>query len=250
MRLHGKTILVTGGGTGLGLAIAKLFAQEGANVAISGRREDVLAAAAGEIGPKVLAVTADASQPEAMRAAVAATVDRFGALDGLVHSAGVQVARTELLDTDADDFEATLKGNLTSTFVAAREAARVMPEGGAIVLLGSVAGLIGVPGRLSYSAAKAGMVGLLRQSTRHLGARGIRINLIAPGYVLTAMTADVLAEISEQERQRILDAYPLGRIGQAEDVARAALFLASDESAWITGVVLPVDGGLSAEKPL
>ena len=248
MRLANRCALITGGGTGLGLGIARSFVGQGARVAIAGRRRHVLEEAAIGIGPDVLVVPADASDEAQMRAAVDAVVARFGRLDILVHSAGVQVARTDLLDTELDAFEATLRGNLTSAFIASREAARVMPAAGSIVLVGSVAGLIGTPQRLSYTAAKSGMVGLVSQAVRALGARGIRINLIAPGYVPTAMTADVLGGLSGEERERVLDAYPLHRLGEVKDIANAAVYLASDEASWVTGVILPVDGGFRAEK--
>ena len=246
MRLAGKVALVTGGGTGLGLATAALFAREGANVAIAGRRLDVLEAAAAEIGHGCLAIPADASDPTQMAAAVDAAVGRFGRLDALVHAAGVQVQRAELAEVTLEAFEATLRGNLTSAFLASREAARAMTEGGSIVLIGSVAGVTGTSLRLSYSAAKAGMQGMVRQMARSLGRRSIRANLVAPGLILTAMTADILAGLPQDRVDGLVANFALPRLGQPDDIAYACLWLASDEASWVTGLTIPVDGGLSS----
>jgi NAD(P)-dependent dehydrogenase (short-subunit alcohol dehydrogenase family) len=245
-----KVALVTGGGTGLGLATAKLLAAEGAKVAISGRRADVLRQATLEIGFGALSLPADASDEAAIRSVVDEVVARFGRLDALVHAAGVQVQRAELQEAQLAAFEATLRGNLTSAFLASREAARAMREGGAIVLIGSVAGVLGTPMRLSYSAAKAGMQGMVRQMALSLGPRGVRANLIAPGLVLTAMTQDILADVPEEELQRIRGSFPLRRLGRPEDIANAALWLVSDEASWVTGLTIPVDGGFSSTKSL
>lgn len=250
MRMKDKVALVTGGGTGLGLATAKLLASEGAKVVISGRRAEVLREAAAEVGFGALALPADAADEGEIRGVVDETVTRFGRLDVLVHSAGVQVQRAELPEAQLADFEATLRGNLTSAFLASREAARAMHRGGAIVLIGSVAGVLGTPRRLSYSAAKAGMQGMMRQMALSLGPRAIRANLIAPGLILTAMTRDILAGIPEEELQRISGSFPLRRLGRPEDIAYAALWLASDEASWVTGLTIPVDGGFSSAKSL
>jgi NAD(P)-dependent dehydrogenase (short-subunit alcohol dehydrogenase family) len=250
MRMRDKVALVTGGGTGLGLASAKLLAREGAQVVLCGRRAEVLARAASEVGHDCIGLPADAADEAAIRGVVDETVARFGRLDVLLHAAGVQVQRAELPDVRLDAFEATLRGNLTSAFLASREAARAMRQGGSIILLGSVAGVVGTTMRLSYSAAKAGMQGMVRQMALSQGPRGIRVNLVAPGLILTAMTQDILGKLSEAEMQRLADGFPMRRLGRPEDIAHAVLWLASDEASWVTGLTIPVDGGISSTRPI
>jgi NAD(P)-dependent dehydrogenase (short-subunit alcohol dehydrogenase family) len=251
MRLEGKVALITGGGTGLGLATARLFAREGARVAICGRRPEVLRQAAEQVGGDCLVLPADAAEEAQMRGAVDAAVARFGRLDALVHAAGVQVRRADLADTTLAAFEAALRGNLTSAFLASREAARAMGEGGgSIVLIGSTAGVVGTSLRLSYSAAKAGMQGMVRQMSLSLGRRGVRANLIAPGLILTDMTRDILGGLPEERLSALVASFPIPRLGRPEDIAEAALWLASDGSSWVTGLTIPVDGGFSSTRAI
>ncbi|BBK40430.1 oxidoreductase [Allostella vacuolata] len=243
MRLKDKVALVTGGATGLGLATAKLFHREGAQVAILGRRVDALADAAREIGQGTLDLPADATVPAQVGAAIDRIVAAFGRLDVVVHAAGAVVERTDVEQTTLDGFRDTLEANATSAFVVVQQALRAMDHGGSIVLIGSVAGMVGSAGRFSYATAKSAMVGMTRQLALTLGPRGIRINLVAPALVPTPLSARLIESMSAEEMARTLAAYPLGRLGEAADVAYACLYLGSDEAGWVTGIALPVAGG-------
>jgi 3-oxoacyl-[acyl-carrier protein] reductase len=235
--LEGKTALVTGASRGIGRAIASELSAAGASVVI-GYREAANEAEslAGEIGGR--AVAADVSDSEQARG----LVEQAGDLDILVNNAGV--TRDGLLARMPDeDWRHVMETNLSAMFYTCRAAARGMMKrrSGAIVNVSSIVGLRGNPGQVNYGAAKAGIVGLTKSLARELGVRGVRANVVAPGYVKTRLT-DVLPE---EARQAMLDNTPLGRLGDPEDVARAVRFLCSDEASFITGEVLLVDGGLA-----
>ncbi|BBK42702.1 oxidoreductase [Allostella vacuolata] len=243
MRVKDKVVFITGGSTGLGLATAKLYHREGAKVAILGRRADVLAAAAEEIGPGTLDVPGDATDPEQVRAAVGKIVDRFGRIDIVVHSAGGNPERKNIEGVTLEGFRTTFELNTTSAFVVVQEALKAMGHGGSIVLIGSVAGMKGSANRLAYATAKAGMIGMTRQLALTLGPKGIRVNLVAPGLIRTPLTANLIDSMSNEEMDRMLSDHPLGRLGDPDDVAYACLYLGSDESKWVSGISLPVAGG-------
>jgi 3-oxoacyl-[acyl-carrier protein] reductase len=234
--LEGKTALVTGGSRGIGRAIALELAQAGATVVVGyrdgrGEAETVASEAGGR------AVQADVSSAED----AARLVDEAGDLDVLVNNAGV--TRDGLLARMPDeDWRVVLETNLSSVFYTCRAAARGMMRrrAGAIVNVSSVVGLHGNPGQTNYSASKAGIIGFTKALARELGSRGVRANVVAPGYVETRLT-DVLPE---EARGAMLANTPLGRLGQPDDVAGAVRFLCSDEASFITGEVLLVDGGL------
>ena len=234
--LEGKTALVTGGSRGIGRALALELARGGAAVVVGYRdgREEAEAVAA-EAGGR--AVQADvASAEEAAR-----LVEEAGELDILVNNAGV--TRDGLLARMPDeDWRVVLETNLSSVFYTCRAVARGMmrKRAGAIVNVSSVVGLHGNPGQTNYSASKAGIIGFTKALARELGSRGVRANVVAPGYVETRLT-DVLPE---EARRAMLANTPLGRLGRPEDVAGAVRFLCSDEASFITGEVLLVDGGL------
>jgi 3-oxoacyl-[acyl-carrier protein] reductase len=234
--LEGKTALVTGGSRGIGRAIALELARAGATVVVgyrSGREEAESVAA--EAGGK--AVEADVSDPESARE----LVESAGELDILVNNAGV--TRDGLIARMSDeDWHTVLDTNLSSMFYTCRAAARPMMKrrAGAIVNVSSIVGVHGNPGQTNYGAAKAGIIGFTKSLARELGSRGVRANVVAPGYVTTRLT-DVLPE---EARAAMLGATPLGRLGDPADVAGAVRFLCSDEAAFITGEVLLVDGGL------
>ena len=234
--LEGRNALVTGGSRGIGRAIALELARGGASVVVayrSGREEaEQVAAEAG--GRAVAGDVADAD-------AAARLVQEAGDLDILVNNAGV--TRDGLLARMPDaDWRQVLETNLSSVFYTCRAAARSMMKrrSGAIVNVSSVVGLHGNPGQTNYAASKAGVIGFTKALARELGGRGVRANVVAPGYIQSRLTD----EISEEMRSLMLRNTPLGRFGAAEDVAGAVRFLCSDAAAYITGEVLLVDGGL------
>ena len=234
--LAGKTALVTGGSRGIGAAIARELADAGASVVVGYRAGAADAEAlAAEIGAR--AVQADVSSAvEAAR-----LVEEAGDVDVLVNNAGV--TRDGLLARMADtDWREVIETNLSSVFYTCRAVARPMMKkrGGAIVNVSSVVGVHGNFGQTNYAASKAGIIGFTKSLARELGSRGVRANVVAPGYVMTRLTE----VIPEEARALMLQNTPLGRFGEPVDVARAVRFLCSDEAAFITGEVLLVDGGL------
>jgi 3-oxoacyl-[acyl-carrier protein] reductase len=234
--LEGKTALVTGGSRGIGRAIALELARAGATVTIGYRSgEEEAKQVAREAGARVL--RADVSDPEQAKQ----LVDGAGDVEILVNNAGL--TRDGLIARMSDDdWSAVIGTNLGGVFHMCRAAARGMMKrrGGAIVNIASVVGLRGNPGQTNYSASKAGIIGFTKALARELGNRGVRANVVAPGYVETRLTQ----VIADDMRQVMLQNTPLGRFGQPEDVAGAVRFLCSDEASFITGEVLLVDGGL------
>jgi 3-oxoacyl-[acyl-carrier protein] reductase len=234
--LHGKTALVTGASRGIGRAIALELARAGAQVVVGYRSgADGAEAVAQECGARV--IQADVSDPEQAKR----LVEEAGDVDILVNNAGL--TRDGLLARmPDDDWRDVIETNLSSVFYTCRAVARSMMRrrAGAIVNISSVVGLHGNPGQTNYSASKAGIIGFTKALARELGVRGVRANVVAPGYVDTRLTR----EISEEMRGVMLANTPLGRLGEPEDVAGAVRFLCSDEASFITGEVLLVDGGL------
>jgi 3-oxoacyl-[acyl-carrier protein] reductase len=234
--LEGKNALVTGGSRGIGRAIALELARAGASVVVGYRSgKDEAEAVADEAGGR--AVQADVSDPEA----AAKLVAEAGELDVLVNNAGL--TRDGLLARMPDeDWRDVIETNLSSVFYTCRAAARPMMKrrGGAIVNVSSVVGLHGNPGQTNYSASKAGIIGFTKALARELGSRGVRANVVAPGYITTRLTE----EISDEMRALMLQNTPLGRLGDPENVAGAVRFLCSEDAGFITGEVLLVDGGL------
>jgi 3-oxoacyl-[acyl-carrier protein] reductase len=231
--LEGKVALVTGGSRGIGAAISRELGAAGANVAVNYRSDEAAAEEiAGEVGG--VAIQADVSVPDEAVALVERVESELGDIDALVNNAGV-TRDTLIARMSDDDWETVIETNLRGPFNTCRAVARKMLKrrAGSIVNMSSVVGLHGNPGQANYSASKAGIIGMSKALARELGSRGVRVNVIAPGYI-----------ISEEMRQLILTNTALGRLGEPEDVARAVRFLCSDEAAFITGEVLLVDGGL------
>ncbi len=244
--LTGKVALVTGGGRGLGRAIALAFAKQGADLAVNYRgnasaAEEVVAAIK-ELGRDAFAVQGDtAGGREACEAIVNAAIDHFGKVDILVNNAGI-TRDNLLMRMDEAEWNDVIATNLSGPFWMCRAVARPMlkAKSGRIINMSSVAGRMGNAGQANYASAKAGLIGLTKTVARELASRGITANAIAPGLIETELTAD----LPDAARQFVLDSTPLGYIGSVEDVAAAAVYLASDEARYVTGQVLGVDGGM------
>jgi meso-butanediol dehydrogenase/(S,S)-butanediol dehydrogenase/diacetyl reductase len=248
MRLNNKIALVTGAGSGIGQAIAELFAQEGARVVVNDRyaeRAQETARRITQAGGQALAVEADVSSSEAVERMVAQALATYGRIDILVNNAAVGTG-DDILEIDETAWDNGLGIVLKSVFLCSKAVlpSMIARKSGAMVNIASVNGLTGL-GEEAYSAAKAGVINLTQNMAIKYGRFKVRANVICPGTIQTPIWQKQL-EKDPQIFERLTPWYPLGRIGQPEDIARAALFLASDEAAWITGVTLPVDGGLMA----
>jgi NAD(P)-dependent dehydrogenase (short-subunit alcohol dehydrogenase family) len=241
-RLEGKVALITGGNAGIGEAIAKLFAQEGAAVVITGRRKEMLERVVGEIKPgRALAVAGSVTDDAHARSAVDQAVRTFGKLNVLVNNAGIGAFGKTLHETDDATWDEVLAVNLTGVFRVTRAAipAMLSAGGGSIVNISSIASLVGIPLLPAYAASKGGLDSLTRCLAIDYAKQGIRCNAVNPGLVDTP--------ISDPARlAQVLSDYPLGRPGTPEEVAKLVLYLASDESAWVTGAIFPIDGGMTA----
>ncbi len=241
-RLDGKTALVTGASGGIGAAIARTLHAQGARVALSGTRRDALDALAAELGEGAATCPADLRDPAAPDALIAAAEAACGPLHILVNNAGLTRDGLALRMKD-EDFALVLDVDLAAPFRLARAALKgmVRRRAGRIVGIGSVVGATGNAGQANYAAAKAGLMGLTKALAQEVASRGITVNLVAPGFIETAMTE----ALGEAQRKAAAERIPLGRLGRPEDVAAAVLYLASDEAAWVTGAVLHVNGGMA-----
>ncbi|PZQ51654.1 MAG: 3-oxoacyl-[acyl-carrier-protein] reductase [Rhodovulum sulfidophilum] len=240
--LTGKCALVTGASGGIGGAVARALAARGARVALSGTRVAPLEALAAELGGGAVVVPCDLSDPEAVDALPKRATEALGGLDILVNNAGI--TRDQLFMRMSDeDWATVIAVNLTSVMKLSRGALRGMMKArwGRIINISSVVGVTGNPGQANYAASKAGVIGMSKSLAQEVASRGVTVNCVAPGFIATAMT-DAL---NEEQRARILTQIPAGRMGSAEEIAAAVVYLASAEGGYVTGQTLHVNGGMA-----
>jgi 3-oxoacyl-[acyl-carrier protein] reductase len=240
--LAGKAALVTGASGGIGAALARALHAAGATVVLAGTRGAVLEALAAELGKRAFVAIADLADPGAGDALVKTTEAQAGQLDILVNNAGLTRDQLAVRMKD-EDWQTVIDIDLTAGFRLARAAMRGMMRRrwGRIIGIASVVGATGNPGQANYAAAKAGMIGMSKALAAEVASRGITVNCVAPGLIATAMTE----ALTEEQRQRLAGAIPIGRVGTPEEVAAAVLFLASDEARYVTGHTLHVNGGMA-----
>ncbi len=246
MNLQGKTAIVTGGGRGIGRAVCLELARGGADIVLCYAGGEATArqtaGACEALGGRAAAVRCDVSEPGQVARLAETALHEFGRIDILVNNAGI-TRDGLLMSMKEEDFDQVLATNLKGTFLCMKAVSRQMVKQryGRIVNLSSVVGLRGNGGQVNYAASKAGVVGMTKSAAKELAGRNITVNAIAPGFIDTDMTA----AMPEKARDAMLTAIPMGKLGAAEDVAKAAAFLASDDAAYITGQVLCVDGGMA-----
>ena len=243
--LQGKIAIITGGSSGIGLATAKRFVKEGAYVFITGRRQAELDKAVAEIGSNVTAVRGDVSNLDDLDRLYKEVATKKGKLDVLFANAGI-VEPKPTAAVSPEHYDKTFDVNARGVFFAVQKALPLMKDGGSIILSGSGAWQKGLPMYPTYSGTKAALRSFVRTWTGELAAKGIRANVISPGPIDTPILEGQFGENTDAMKERFKAMIPMGRIGKPEDIASAAVFLASDESSYISGIDLPVDGGLVA----
>jgi len=244
MRLEGKVALITGGARGIGRAIALIFAKEGADVVVADVNLEIALKTASEIenlGRKALALEMDVTNYDKVEEGINKILDKMGKVDILVNNAGITKDNL-LLRMSHTDWDAVINVNLTGTFNCIKAVCRPMikQRSGRIISIASIIGLMGNPGQANYAASKAGIIALTKTVAKELASRNINANAVAPGFIQTEMTA----KLSEEIKKKMLEAIPLAKLGTPEDVANVCLFLASDESSYITGQTITIDGGM------
>jgi NAD(P)-dependent dehydrogenase (short-subunit alcohol dehydrogenase family) len=244
MKLEGKKALITGGNSGIGLATAQLFIQEGAQVAITGRDQKTLDEAAKLLGPKATAYRADVTDSGARKDLFEKITKDFGHLDIVFANAGI-AGQTKAGSTDEATFENIIRINLTGAFLTVESALPILEDGSSIIFNGSVIGTLGQAGYAAYAASKAGLRGLSRSLAADLAPRRIRVNVVSPGPIKTPIWGRTgrSQEETGELATRIAATIPLGRLGEPEELAKAVLFLASDDSSYVNAIEFFVDGG-------
>jgi NAD(P)-dependent dehydrogenase (short-subunit alcohol dehydrogenase family) len=259
-RLEGKVAVVTGGASGIGAATVRTFAREGAKVVIADLQAEVAAGLARELGPDVTSVACNVTREEDVKAAIEAAVNQWGRLDVLYNNAGFGGASGPIEETSVEDYDRTMDVLLKSVFLGVKHVAPHMKAqgGGSIINTASVCAFEAGIGTQIYSVAKAGVVMMTKAAALELAEHNIRVNAVCPGYIATPLAAgrplgdyarDEVEATLERYRERVSNFQPLARSGEGEDIANAVLFLASDESTWVTGEAIVVDGGLLAGRP-
>ncbi len=245
MQLKDKIAIITGGATGIGLACARLFVEAGARVVIFGRRQDRLDRAKIELGDALLTIQGDITEDQDTNLLVVNTIVQLGRVDILVNNAGIFTAGP-LHETDDALWDQTFDVNMKGVFQLTRKVLKFMIKqgSGSIINISSILGMVAVPQTAAYNASKAAVIQFSKSIAVEYGSQGIRSNAVCPGMIETEMTEELRQDTALMDE--FLKGYPLGRFGQPEEVAQACLFLASDESAFITGATLPVDGGSTA----
>jgi NAD(P)-dependent dehydrogenase (short-subunit alcohol dehydrogenase family) len=240
-----KIAIVTGGGSGLGFAIAQKFTANGITTIIAGRDKEKLAKAKETLGELCYAIPCDVSDLKSVPAFVKGIIDQFGQIDILVNNAGINMKK-EFTEVTDEDFQNILTTNVTAVFALSREVVKHMLErnSGSIINISSMAAQYGLPKVIAYSASKTAIDGMTRAMAVELSPKGIRVNAIAPGFIYSAMTAKAL-DSDPERKAKVFGRTPMGHMGQPEDIGNAALYLAGDAAKYVTGVILPVDGGNS-----
>lgn len=254
LRLSGKVSIITGGTSGIGQATAKLFAKEGSKVVIAGRDEkrgNNLAKEINDQGHEAIFVKTDVSRSDDVQSLFNKTVEKWGRIDVLFNNAGIEIDGF-VADYNEEDWDKVINTNLKGAFLCSKYAFKQMIKqgtGGSIINNSSVLGILSLPGCSAYSASKSGLIGLTRALALDGAPYKIRVNCLCPGFILTRLTEQY---VDKKDPQKYLETvgklHPIGRIGTPEEVAYAALFLASDESSFITGAIIPVDGGVTAAE--
>ena len=242
---RGKVAIVTGGGSGLGLAIAKEFSQNDITTIIVGRDEEKLKTAKERLGENCFYKSCDLTDLSSIPPLVSAIISEFGQIDILVNNAGINMKK-DFTEVSDEEFQSVITTNLCSVFAMSREVVKFMltKNSGCIINISSMAAQYGLPRVIAYSASKTAIDGMTRAMAVELSPKGVRVNAIAPGFIYSAMTEKALN--SDPERKaKVFNRTPMGHMGQPEDIGGAAMFLASDAAKYITGIILPVDGGNS-----
>lgn len=245
MSTNKKIAIVTGGGSGIGLAIAEKFTQSNITTIIIGRDQQKLCAAREKLGENCHAISHDLSDLSTLPELANKIISQFGQIDILVNNAGINMKK-DFTEVSDEDFQQVLQTNVSAVFSLSREVVKQMVQngGGAIINISSMASQYGIPKVIAYTASKSAIEGMTRAMAVELSPKGIRVNCIAPGFIATDMSAKALNGDLER-KQKVMSRTPMGQLGNPSDIADAALFLATDASKYITGVVLPVDGGNS-----
>ena len=240
--LADKKALVTGASGGIGGAIARAMHEQGATVALAGRNREALDALAGELGDRCHVIVGDLGDTESADAMLIAASDAMDGIDILVNNAGLTRDNLAMRIKD-EDWQAVIDVNLTATFRLTRAVLRGMMKArwGRIINVTSIVGVTGNPGQANYAASKAGIIGMSKSVAGEVATRGITVNCIAPGFIATAMTES----LGDDQKEKLVGAVPAGRLGTPEDVAACAVFLASEEAAYVTGQTLHVNGGMA-----